>query len=78
MYAVGVYNYMLPKEYFADNYPEGTNKDLYLWVENTYNKETSHITLGWIRIDALGNHIQVKQRRLLYPISVNHLINHSV
>ena len=54
MYAVGVYNYMLPKEYFADNYPEGTNKDLYLWVENTYNKETSHITLGWIRIDALA------------------------
>lgn len=54
MYAVGVYNYMLPKEYFADNYPEGTNKDLYLWAENTYNKETSHITLGWIRIDALA------------------------
>lgn len=22
MYAVGVYNYTLPKEYFADNYPE--------------------------------------------------------
>ncbi|MCM1006336.1 MAG: Ig-like domain repeat protein [Ruminococcus flavefaciens] len=54
MYAVGVYNYTLPKEYFADNYPEGTNKDLYLWAENTYNKETSHITLGWIRIDALA------------------------
>lgn len=54
MYAVGVYNYTLPKEYFADNYPEGTNKDLYLWAENTYGKETSHITLGWIRIDALA------------------------
>jgi len=54
MYAVGVYNYTLPKEYFADNYPEGTNKDLYLWAENTYNKEISHITLGWIRIDALA------------------------
>lgn len=54
MYAVGVYNYTLPKEYFVDNYPEGTNKDLYLWAENTYNKETSHITLGWIRIDALA------------------------
>lgn len=54
MYAVGVYNYTLPKEYFAENYPEGTNKDLYLWAENNYNKETSHITLGWIRIDALA------------------------
>lgn len=54
MYAVGVYNYTLPKTFFVDNYPEGTNKDLYLWVENTLNNETSHITLGWIRIDALA------------------------
>ena len=54
MYAVGVYNYRLPKEYFIDNYPEGTNKDLYLWAENTYNDESSHITLGWIRIDAVA------------------------
>lgn len=53
MYAVGVYNYKLPKEYFAENYAEGTNKDLYLWVENTVNNETSHVTLGWIRIDAV-------------------------
>ena len=54
MYAVGVYNYRLPKEYFAENYPEGTNKDLYLWAENTKNNESSHITLGWIRIDAVA------------------------
>jgi hypothetical protein len=54
MYAVGVYNYTLPESYFVDNYPEGTNKDLYLWAENTLNDETSHITLGWIRIDALA------------------------
>ena len=54
MYAVGVYNYILPKEYFADNYPEGTNEDLYLWAENSMNGETSHISLGWIRLDALA------------------------
>lgn len=54
MYAVGVYNYILPKEYFADNYPEGTNEDLYLWAENSLNGETSHISLGWIRLDALA------------------------
>lgn len=41
------------KEYFAENYAEGTNKDLYLWAENTVNNETSHVTLGWIRIDAV-------------------------
>lgn len=54
MYGVGVYNYTLSKDFFAENYPEGTNKDLYLWAENTLNSETSHITLGWIRIDALA------------------------
>lgn len=54
MYGVGVYNYTLSKNFFAENYPEGTNKDLYLWIENTLNNETSHITLGWIRIDALA------------------------
>lgn len=54
MYAVGVYNYILPKEYFADNYPEGTNEDLYLWAENSLNGEPSHISLGWIRLDALA------------------------
>lgn len=54
MYAVGVYNYILPKEYFADNYTEGTNEDLYLWAENSLNGETSHISLGWIRLDALA------------------------
>lgn len=54
IYAVGVYNYVLPKEYFADNYPEGTNEDLYLWAENSLDGETSHISLGWIRLDALA------------------------
>lgn len=54
MYGIGIYNYTLSKDFFAENYPEGTNKDLYLWVENTLNNETSHITLGWIRIDAIA------------------------
>lgn len=54
MYAVGVYNYTLPGQFFIDNYPEGTNKDLYLRVENTYKGKTSNISLAWIRIDALA------------------------
>ena len=54
MYAVGVYNYTLPGQFFIDNYPEGTNKDIYLRAENTYNGETSNISLAWIRIDALA------------------------
>lgn len=54
MYAVGVYNYTLPGQFFIDNYPEGTNKDIYLRAENTYKGETSNISLAWIRIDALA------------------------
>ena len=54
MYAVGVYNYTLPGQFFIDNYPEGTNKDIYLRAENTYKGETSYISLAWIRIDALA------------------------
>lgn len=54
MYAVGVYSYTLPGQFFIDNYPEGTNKDIYLRAENTYKGETSNISLAWIRIDALA------------------------
>lgn len=54
MYAVGVYNYTLPNQFFIENFPEGTHKDLYLRVENTYEGETSNISLAWIRIDALA------------------------
>jgi len=54
MYAVGVYNYTLPGQFFIDNYPEGTNKDIYLRAENTYKGKTSYISLAWIRIDALA------------------------
>lgn len=54
MYSVGVYNYTLPSQFFIDNYPEGTHKDIYLRAENTYNGEISNITLAWIRIDALA------------------------
>ncbi len=54
MYAVGVYNYTLPGQFFVDNYPIGTNKDIYLRTENTYKGETSNISLAWIRIDALA------------------------
>ena len=54
IYGIGMYNYTLPKEYFVENYPEGTNKDLYLWAENILHNEKSRILLGWIRIDALA------------------------
>lgn len=54
MYGMAVYNYVLPKEYFVDNYPDGTNEDIYLWAENTADGETSHTSLGWIRLDALA------------------------
>lgn len=54
MYGMAVYNYVLPKEYFVDNYPDGTNEDIYLWAENTADGETSHTSLGWIRLDSLA------------------------
>lgn len=86
MYAVGVYNYTLPGQFFIDNYPEGTNKDIYLRAENTYNGETSNISLAWIRIDALApscklpsdlkkeRHLSRILRHIPLPISVNLLI----